>query len=141
GRCVPPERQHREHERRGGVVLEGRAVPEGRLPEPLPARLGARPHGRPRAPGRDRGSPIPVRLRLGVSFDPAGDASPDLRTDVVKGGRAMDRTFITAAIATVLCATSVEALTTDALLDSLQHTAFDYFWNEANPANGLVKDR
>jgi hypothetical protein len=33
------------------------------------------------------------------------------------------------------------ALTTEALLDSLQHTAFDYFWNEANPANGLIKDR
>src|SRR2546426_1432676 len=32
-------------------------------------------------------------------------------------------------------------LTTAALLDTLQHTAFDYFWNEANPANGLVKDR
>ncbi len=27
------------------------------------------------------------------------------------------------------------------LLDTLQHTAFDFFWNEANPANGLIKDR
>ena len=25
-----------------------------------------------------------------------------------------------------------------ALLDTIQHAAFDYFWNEANPANGLV---
>ncbi len=33
------------------------------------------------------------------------------------------------------------ALTTEALLDTLQHTAFDYFWNEANPANGLIRDR
>lgn len=33
------------------------------------------------------------------------------------------------------------SLTTPALLDSLQRTAFDYFWNEANPSNGLVKDR
>ena len=33
------------------------------------------------------------------------------------------------------------ALTTEALLDTLQHTAFDFFWNEANPANGLIKDR
>jgi hypothetical protein len=27
------------------------------------------------------------------------------------------------------------------LLDTLQHTAFNFFWNEANPANGLIKDR
>ena len=33
------------------------------------------------------------------------------------------------------------AITTPALLDSLQRGAFDYFWNEANPANGLIKDR
>jgi hypothetical protein len=33
------------------------------------------------------------------------------------------------------------AQTTDAVLDTLQHTAFNYFWNEANPANGLIKDR
>lgn len=32
-------------------------------------------------------------------------------------------------------------LTTPALLDSLQQTAFNYFWLEANPANGLIKDR
>ena len=35
----------------------------------------------------------------------------------------------------------VHALTTDELLDVLQERAFLYFWNEANPANGLVKDR
>jgi hypothetical protein len=29
----------------------------------------------------------------------------------------------------------------DALLDTLQHTAFNFFWTEANPANGLIKDR
>jgi hypothetical protein len=34
-----------------------------------------------------------------------------------------------------------EFITTEALLDTLQHTAFDYFWNEANPSNGLIKDR
>ncbi len=34
-----------------------------------------------------------------------------------------------------------QSLTTEALLDTLQHTAFDYFWNESNPANGLIKDR
>jgi hypothetical protein len=38
-------------------------------------------------------------------------------------------------------APAAEALTTPALLDTLQHTAFDYFWNEANATNGMVKDR
>ncbi len=38
-------------------------------------------------------------------------------------------------------APTARALTTEALLDTLQHTAFDFFWTEANPANGLIKDR
>ncbi len=29
----------------------------------------------------------------------------------------------------------------NAFLDYVQHTAFDYFWYEANPTNGLVRDR
>ena len=33
------------------------------------------------------------------------------------------------------------AETTDAILDSLQYGAFHYFWDEANPANGLIRDR
>lgn len=33
------------------------------------------------------------------------------------------------------------AQTTEALIDSVQRTAFNFFWNEANPSNGLVKDR
>ena len=33
------------------------------------------------------------------------------------------------------------ALTTEALLDTLQRTAFEYFWDEANPVNGLIRDR
>jgi hypothetical protein len=28
-----------------------------------------------------------------------------------------------------------------ALLDTIQHASFNFFWNEANPANGLIKDR
>jgi len=32
-------------------------------------------------------------------------------------------------------------ITESALLDSLQHTAFLYFWEQANPANGLIKDK
>jgi hypothetical protein len=33
------------------------------------------------------------------------------------------------------------ALTTEQLLDELQYRAFLYFWQEANPSNGLIKDR
>jgi len=33
------------------------------------------------------------------------------------------------------------AQSTDALLDTVQHTAFNFFWNEANPATGLIPDR
>jgi hypothetical protein len=32
-------------------------------------------------------------------------------------------------------------ITNDALLDSLQASGFRYFWNEANPSNGLIRDR
>jgi hypothetical protein len=45
------------------------------------------------------------------------------------------------ALAVALSAAPARALTTPALLDTLQHSAFNYFWIEANPANGLVKDR
>jgi len=45
------------------------------------------------------------------------------------------------ALLVVMCARDAQALTTEALLDTLQHTAFDFFWNEANPTNGLIKDR
>jgi hypothetical protein len=41
----------------------------------------------------------------------------------------------------VLPAQPLPALTDEALLDSLQRTAFAYFWNEANPVNGLIRDR
>ncbi|MEO7867356.1 MAG: hypothetical protein ABIU54_06940, partial [Candidatus Eisenbacteria bacterium] len=53
------------------------------------------------------------------------------------------RGFLAAAFACVLCmrATPARAIASEALLDTLQHSAFQYFWNEANPANGLVKDR
>jgi hypothetical protein len=36
---------------------------------------------------------------------------------------------------------AAHAQDTAALLDTLQHTGVLYFWNEANPANGLIKDR
>ena len=37
--------------------------------------------------------------------------------------------------------TAGKSLTNEALLDSLQRTAFQYFWYQANPANGLIRDR
>lgn len=42
---------------------------------------------------------------------------------------------------TLLGTAPARALTTPALLDTLQYTSFQYFWNEANPANGLIRDR
>lgn len=46
-------------------------------------------------------------------------------------------------ILVALCwaATATAQTTTDALLDSLQHKSFLYFWYESNAANGLMKDR
>ena len=32
-------------------------------------------------------------------------------------------------------------ITTGQLLDTLQHAAFNFFWSESNPSNGLIKDR
>ncbi len=37
--------------------------------------------------------------------------------------------------------TAPAQMTDDAILDTIQHTAFQFFWSEANPANGLIKDR
>jgi hypothetical protein len=36
---------------------------------------------------------------------------------------------------------SSQALDDSAFLDLVQHKAVDFFWNEADPANGLIKDR
>ena len=33
------------------------------------------------------------------------------------------------------------AQSTEALIDTVQHAGVMYFWEQANPANGLVKDR
>jgi hypothetical protein len=42
---------------------------------------------------------------------------------------------------TLTIAGPAAAQTTAALLDTLQHSAFNFFWNEANPTNGLIRDR
>jgi len=44
-------------------------------------------------------------------------------------------------LACLLIAAEAKAQTTEAVLDSVQRTAFQFFWNEANPANGLIRDR
>ena len=51
------------------------------------------------------------------------------------------RRIILALMLVVLGAADVRAQTTAALLDTVQHSSFLYFWSEANPANGLIKDR
>ena len=56
-------------------------------------------------------------------------------------GRQMTLLVVLIGIAGIVSSAGAELLTTEALLDTLQHTAFDYFWNEANASNGLIKDR
>lgn len=51
------------------------------------------------------------------------------------------RAVAAAVVAVTLPLASARAVDTAVLLDDIQHRGFDYFWNEANPANGLVKDR
>ncbi len=45
------------------------------------------------------------------------------------------------ALGAALVAGEAHAISSTALLDTLQHASFNFFWNEANPANGMVKDR
>jgi hypothetical protein len=49
--------------------------------------------------------------------------------------------LLLASAGSALLVAPARAETTDAMLDSLQATAFQYFWNEASPTNGLIKDR
>ncbi len=51
------------------------------------------------------------------------------------------RRILVAVALLALATADARAQTTEAMLDSVQHASFLYFWNEANPANGLVKDR
>ncbi len=52
----------------------------------------------------------------------------------------MRRLLYTLALTATLAAPAA-AQSTAALLDTLQHSAFDFFWTEVNPANGLIRDR
>ena len=53
----------------------------------------------------------------------------------------MRRTVFFLMLAVLVAANARAQISTTALLDTIQHTAFNFFWNEANPANGLIKDR
>ena len=41
----------------------------------------------------------------------------------------------------ILPLSGAQAMTTEALMDTIQHAGFDFFWEEANPVTGLIKDR
>jgi hypothetical protein len=51
------------------------------------------------------------------------------------------RRLLFALVLAVTVTAPAAAQGTAALLDSLQRTSFQFFWNEANPANGLIRDR
>jgi hypothetical protein len=77
----------------------------------------------PARPGAWLGLVVGLGLVLGLTAQPATARARDL----------------SAVLAPQLAA--MPALSDEALLDSLQRTAFLYFWNEANPVNGLIRDR
>ncbi len=53
----------------------------------------------------------------------------------------MRRKLYVIALTILLAAHAAAQLSTPALLDTIQHAAFKFFWYEANPVNGLIKDR
>jgi hypothetical protein len=69
-----------------------------------------------------------------VDFDVENDSTYRYRV------RAVDTTGRESHDSDIISATP-RVLTDDAFVDLVQRTAFDYFWYETNPVNGLVKDR
>lgn len=53
----------------------------------------------------------------------------------------MRRPCCVLAVVALLVARAGAQISTEALLDTIQHTAFKFFWEQANPSNGLIKDR
>ena len=70
------------------------------------------------------GLAILLAMALVLALMIPGAARADIRTLAPDGAFAADKD-----------------LTTEALLDSLQRTAFEYFWEQVNPVNGLIRDR
>jgi hypothetical protein len=62
-----------------------------------------------------------------------GPRRPALHTGPLAG--------LTLAALAWLAPAPARAIETEALLDTLQRSAFQFFWSEANPSNGLIKDR
>lgn len=54
----------------------------------------------------------------------------------------MKRRVLLFCLATLFAVSTPRAqISTTALLDTIQHASFNFFWKEANPSNGLIKDR
>jgi len=53
----------------------------------------------------------------------------------------MRRGIVLIVLLVLLAGRAAAQLSTSALLDTIQYTAFRFFWDEANPVNGLIKDR
>lgn len=51
------------------------------------------------------------------------------------------RTLLAGLLIALTAPAAISQISEEALLDSIQRTAFNYFWNEANPTTGLIKDR
>jgi hypothetical protein len=51
------------------------------------------------------------------------------------------RALVTCVATVILLAPSAKAIDSETLLDELTETGFRYFWEQANPGNGLIKDR
>jgi hypothetical protein len=94
-------------------------------PRPKPTRLG-----RESAPASVR---LPRRLRFLVSIVVVALAA----SLAAAATPAQTRSFTTAAATPPY----TQSLTTAALLDTIQHTAFNFFWLESNTFNGLIRDR
>jgi hypothetical protein len=77
---------------------------------------------------------VTLRTNHFVDFEVDNDATYRYRVRAVDlaGRESHDSTTISA---------TPKALDDEAFLDLVQRTAFDYFWYETNPANGLIKDR
>lgn len=92
------------------------------------------------------------RFRLSRSSSPNGSFEPIAETTEpyfadlqVTNGQTyhyrMERLAPSAFAYPTISATPRAFANDEAFLDYMQQTAFDYFWYEANPTNGLIKDR
>ncbi len=53
----------------------------------------------------------------------------------------MRQKYFTILLSTLIISHASTQISTEALMDTVQHAAFKFFWQEANPSNGLIKDR